>query len=99
MKPNDQLPDAAHAHGERHQHGPHIGHAHRHAHHAPDAPQSPHATHGDPPHHGHHHARGPLPVAPRSSLLMSSAVYRMAAATVLSALLWAAVAWALSGSP
>lgn len=64
------------------------GHDHRHDHsHAHDHAHGHHARHA--PAHPHHEAR--------TSLLMSSAVHRMALATVLSALLWAAVAWALSG--
>lgn len=82
-------------------HGPAGGHAHVHAH--------DHAA-GHDHHHGHGHdaaahAHAPsllLPTpapAPVASLLMSSALLRLAGAVGLSALLWATVAWALSGTP
>lgn len=79
--------------------GPASGHSHVHAH--------DHAA-GHDHHHGHDaaaHARAPsllLPTsarAPVASLLMSSALLRLAGAVGLSALLWATVAWALSGTP
>ena len=67
---------------------PHHVHAHHHEH-----------DHG----HAHAHPTAHSPAhesAPSSaSLLMSSATLRLAGAIGLSALLWAAVAWALSGTP
>ena len=82
-----------HAHTDDH---PHV-HAHGHSH--PHEHSHPHAhDHGE-----HSHApKAPPAVAagePRSSLLMSSAPWRLAGAVVLTMLLWAAVAWALSGTP
>ena len=74
-----------HAHGHAHDHG----HAHRH-----EAGHD-HSTHT-------HAAKAPLAdltSEPRTSLLMSAAPLRLAGAVALSALLWAAVAWALSGTP
>lgn len=81
--------------------GPASGHSHVHAH--------DHAAGHDHHHeHGHDdaaHARAPsllLPTpapAPVASLLMSSALLRLAGAVGVSGLLWAAVAWALSGTP
>ncbi len=80
-----QVPAHEHAHGHAHDHG----HAHRHE-----------AGHD----HGTHAYAAPPPQAsaigkPRTSLLMSAAPLRLAGAVALSALLWAAVAWALSGTP
>lgn len=74
---------ATEAHDHRHEHA--HGHAHDHA-------------HGSVHRHG---AAPPLarPSEPHSSLLMRSAALRLAGAVALSALLWAAVAWALSGTP
>ncbi len=74
-----------HSHGHAHDHG----HAHRHE-----------AGHD----HGIHTHAVPPPQAsatsePHTSLLMSAAPLRLACAMALSALLWAAVAWALSGTP
>ena len=73
------------SHQDAHDHG----HAHRHE-----------AGHD----HGTHTHATPPPLAsaasePRTSLLMGSAALRLAGAAALSALLWAAVAWALSGRP
>ena len=82
-----QTPDTTHehAHGHAHDHG----HAHGHA-----------AGHN---HSTHTHAAPPPLASParasRRSLLMSAAPLRLAGAVALSALLWAAVAWALSGTP
>lgn len=94
----DPTPSHAHAHAqgsraqEPHAHAPH-GHApHGHGTHA--------HTH-EPGHHGNHtHAPPPAQAdEPRSSLLMRSAPWRLAGAVALIAVLWAAVAWALSGTP
>ncbi len=74
-----------HAHGHAHDHG----NGHR------DAAGHDHGTHT-------HAAKAPLAAPasePRTSLLMRSAPLRLAGAVALSALLWAAVAWALSGTP
>ncbi len=73
-----------------HDHGP-ADHGHGHA-------------HGGHSHaHGatrHHHAAAPAqPPAATTSLLMHSALARLAGAVALIALLWAAVAWSLSGTP
>lgn len=78
----------AHAHPETHGHGHLHAHAHTHAH-----------------AHAHTHDHGtratvPSPAnEPRSSLLMRSAPWRLAGALGLIAVLWTAVAWALSGTP
>ena len=81
------LPTHDHAHDHTHGHAHDHGHAHRHA-----------ADHGT-----HTHAAQPPLASPisesRSSLLMSAAPLRLAGGLALSALLWAAVAWALSGTP
>ena len=82
-------PTHDHAHDHTHGHAHDHGHAHRHA-----------AGHD---HGTHTHAEQPplsSPTSePRSSLLMSAAPLRLVGAVALSALLWAAVAWALSGTP
>lgn len=83
------------AHSHEHSHGHAHAHAHDHGH-----------RHGASGGHGTHaHAHPPKP-APAdsasetpSSLLMRSASVRLAGAVALSAGLWAAVAWALSGTP
>lgn len=78
------------------------------------APQVQHGSAG-PHQHGHlrahsrthahahdHGTRAAAPTSagePRSSLLMSSALGRLVGAVVLIAVLWATVAWALSGTP
>lgn len=84
----------AHAHPGAHAHGHAHGHLHAHSH--------THA-HAHGPTHAHDHGAHPVapsPVGePRSSLLMSSAPGRLAGAVGLIAVLWAAVAWALSGTP
>lgn len=85
--------------------------SHQHAH-VPDAvlrvtPTHDHAhehSHGHAHDHGTHaHAARPSASIPtnaqRASLLMSAAPWRLAGAVALSAVLWAAVAWALSGTP
>jgi ABC-type Zn2+ transport system substrate-binding protein/surface adhesin len=81
--------DHAHEHSQGHAHDHAHGTAHRHA-----------AGHE----HGTHTHAAPTPLAsatsePRTSLLMSAAPLRLAGAVALSASLWAAVAWALSGTP
>ena len=69
-------------------HAPHThDHVHRHEH--------AHGAHA----HTHAAASPDRTHPPRISLLMRSATLRLAAAVALSALLWAAVAWALSGTP
>lgn len=96
MKADRLTRDAAastHAHsgtpGHEHDHD-HSAHSHAHAHAAP---------------HAHAHAHSPSPSRstpvrpPLASLLMSSALLRLAGAIALSALMWSAVAWALSGTP
>lgn len=72
-------------HSQQHDHGP-AGHSH---------------SHGEA-HHHHHHTPAPAarpPAATTTSLLMHSALARLAGAAALIALLWAAVAWSLSGTP
>ena len=72
-------------HSHQHDHGP-AGHSH---------------SHGEA-HHHHHHTPAPVarpPAATTTSLLMHSALARLAGASALIALLWAAVAWSLSGTP
>ena len=82
-------PTHDHAHDHTHGHAHDHGHAHRHA-----------AGHD---HGTHTHTAQPPLASPtsesRSSLLMSAAPLRLAGAVALSALLWAAVAWALAGTP
>lgn len=74
---------SGHAHG--HGHGP----AHHHG------PGHDHAAHAPGP-----SLRLPTPApAPVASLLMSSALLRLAGAIGIGALLWTAVVWALSGTP
>jgi hypothetical protein len=70
-----------------HDHGP-ADHEHGHGH-----------AHGAA--HPHHHpAAAPAqPPAATTSLLMRSALARLAGAAALIALLWTAVAWSLSGTP
>lgn len=67
--------------------------------HGPADPGHSHA-HGST-HHHHHHTPAPVarPPAATTSLLMRSALARLAGAATLIALLWAAVAWSLSGTP
>jgi ABC-type Zn2+ transport system substrate-binding protein/surface adhesin len=95
VKPDREAPRAAHeiGHGHGHGHGhQHVKDEHGREHeHAGSVHRHEHAAH-------HQHEKPESPV-PRTSLLMSSAVHRMAGATVLTAMLWVAVAWALSGSP
>lgn len=86
-------PDPALTDTPAHQHA--HGHAHDDEHAHRDAAGPDHGTHT-------HAAKAPLAAPatePRTSLLMSSASLRLAGAIALSALLWAAVAWALSGTP
>lgn len=79
---------AGHAHAHGHAHAP--GHGHFHA-----------ADHDHPV----VHERAPSLLLPTSapatgrSLLMTSALRRLAGAIGLSVLLWGAVAWSLSGTP
>jgi hypothetical protein len=76
-------------------------HAHSSHAHGPQA-HTPHAHSHEPGHHHgtHTHAAAPAQAGePRPSLLMSSAPWRLAGAVALIAVLWAAVAWALSGTP
>ena len=70
----------------QHDHGPaDHGHAHAHSH-----------AHGA----AHRHTTPPAqPPAAITSLLMRSALARLAGATALIVVLWAAVAWSLSGTP
>ena len=71
--------------------------AHDHAHGHSHTHEHDHGTHTQT-----HAAQPPagIPASdPRSSLLMSSAPLRLVGAVMLIALLWAAVAWALSGTP
>lgn len=92
-------PDQAHtsAPGKDHGHGHGHAHSHDHAH----GPAHRHAQ--SHKHAGHAHGAAPPRPTPsgdsRPSLLMSSAPLRLAGAIALAALLWAAVAWALSGTP
>jgi len=90
---NVPAPDPAQTVAPTHEHA----HAHEHAH----GPVHRHAAGHD--HGTHTHAAKP-PLASsvserRTSLLMNSAPLRLAGAVALSVLLWAAVAWALSGTP
>lgn len=63
---------------------------HDHAHHG-------HHTHGHHTHaHDHHAAPAPQPLLGRASVLMLGAGARIGAALAAIALLWAAVAWALT---
>jgi hypothetical protein len=74
-------------------------HTHDHAHDHSHQHDHDHGTHTHSPAHA---AKTPpaIPASdPRSSLLMSSAPLRLAGAVMLIVLLWAAVAWALSGTP
>lgn len=95
-------PKQDHAHEDAHQHA----HGHAHDHDSPHGPGHLHTAghdHGAHSHGLHRHA-APPPLAspagePRTSLLMRSAPRRLAGAVALSALLWAAVAWALAGTP
>ena len=85
--------ELAHAHEHSHGHG----HAHAHDHdrgHRHGASDS-HGTHAHPPKPAPADSASETP----SSLLMRSASVRLAGAVALSAGLWAAVAWALSGTP
>ena len=69
-----------------HSHPHSDGHAHEHDH-----------AHGPASHDHHGHAHDPAAVvAPGPSLLRMSAFDRLLGAGVLSALLWAAVKWAMS---
>lgn len=100
MKPDLLHPDAdatAPADGSERAHEHSHGHVHAHAH---DAGH----RHGTSDSHGTHaHPPKPAPAdsagEPPTSLLMRSASGRLAGAVALSAGLWAAVAWALSGTP
>jgi hypothetical protein len=87
--------ELAHAHEHSHGHG--HGHAHAHDHdrgHRHGASES-HGTHAHPPKPAPADSASETP----SSLLMRSASVRLAGAVALGAGLWAAVAWALSGTP
>lgn len=69
---------------------------------APDTHTHDHAHRHEHAHGAHAHTHAPAsPERPqaRISLLMHPASLRLAGAVALSALLWAAVAWALSGTP
>ncbi len=96
MKPDVQPPGGS---ASTHAHTADLPHEHAHGHSQPHEHAHPHA-HG---HGAHGHAPKPPSATatsePRSSLLMSSAPWRLAGAVTLIALLWAAVAWALSGTP
>ncbi len=85
------VPESVHAGAPAHDHAHEHAHAHTHHH----AAGHDHGTHA--------HAAKPTAIsptrAPRASLLMSAAPWRLAGAVALSAVLWAAVAWALSGTP
>ena len=87
----DAMQTSAPTHDHTHEHAHGHTHDHRQAHrHAAD-----HGTHT-------HAAKAPLahPTSEsRASLLMRSALLRLVGAVALSALLWTAVAWALSGTP
>ena len=86
----DSVLSAEQAHAATHEHA--HGHAHDHGH--------AHRHEAGHDHSTHKHAAPPLQASePRTSLLMSAAPLRLAGAVALSALLWAAVAWALSGTP
>jgi ABC-type Zn2+ transport system substrate-binding protein/surface adhesin len=94
-----QAPATGHVHtgAPGHAHGHGHDHSHDHAHAAPHR----HAPGHD---HGAHARDVSLSLAtaarpPVASLLMSSALRRLVGAIGLIALLWAAVAWALSGTP
>ena len=84
-----------HEHPGGQAHKPAHGHAHAHGHEHHHSTDHDHST----------HAYGPAPLlpkpvsAPGASLLMTSALLRFAGAIGLNAMLWAAVAWALSGTP
>lgn len=100
MKPEVRPPGGAashHAHAADHPHEHAQGNVQGH-------PQSPEHSHRHAHGHGSHaHAPKAPPatavIEPRPSLLMSSASWRLAGAVGLIALLWVAVAWALSGTP
>ena len=91
----DSVLSAAQAHASTHEHEHAHGHAHDHGH--------AHRHEAGHDHSTHTHAAPPPQASatskPRTSLLMSAAPLRLAGAVALSALLWAAVAWALSGTP
>ncbi len=78
-----------HAHHSHEPHDPQQSHGHGHDH-----------AHGSAP---HHHPRPPVKPARSAttvaSLLMSSAWLRLVGAAALTACLWLAVAWALTGTP
>ena len=87
--------DLSHQHAQVPDSVPRVTPTHDHAH---------EHSHGHAHDHGTHaHATRPSaslpPNAQRVSLLMSAAPWRLAGAVALSAVLWAAVAWALSGTP
>lgn len=84
--------------GQAHAHAPGHAHAHSHVHASGHAHAHP-AGHDADPAQGSALLLPPKASAPVASLLMSSALRRLAGALGLTALLWAAVAWALAGTP